>query len=152
VKRILFLFGLVFLMLGAQSALAQTQTCSIINGGDAGHGGGVRPTYLANQKGQANEGCTILITLNADGSISITAPNSSPSYDNGNDDNLIGVVNNTGGAVTSLQLSSATVTIFAFEDDVAAPRDGPLVLLGRSPIAQAQRTRTVTVRGESPSQ
>ena len=116
-KRILFAFGIVFLMMGAKSALAQTQTCSIINGGDAGHGGGVRPAYLANQDGRANEGCTILITLNADGSITITAPNPAPSYDNGNDDNLIGVVNNSGNAVTSLQLSSATVTIFAFEDD-----------------------------------
>jgi uncharacterized repeat protein (TIGR01451 family)/fimbrial isopeptide formation D2 family protein len=117
VKRILFVFGIVVLMMGAKSALAQTQTCSIINGGDAGRGGGVRPAYLANQDGRANEGCTILITLNADGSITITAPNPAPSYDNGNDDNLIGVVNNTGNAVTRLQLSSATVTIFAFEDD-----------------------------------
>jgi uncharacterized repeat protein (TIGR01451 family) len=117
VKRILFAFVIVVLMMGAKSALAQTQTCSIINGGDAGQGGGVRPAYLANQDGRANEGCTILITLNADGSITITAPNPAPSYDNGNDDNLIGVVNNTGRAITSLQLSSATVTIFNFEDD-----------------------------------
>src|SRR3984957_3665737 len=107
------ILGIVVLMMGAKSALAQTQTCSIINGGDAGQGGGVRAAYLANQDGRANEGCTVLITLNADGSIAITAPNPAPSYDNGNDDNLIGVVNNTGGAITSLQLSSATVTIFS---------------------------------------
>jgi len=116
-KRILFVFGIVVLMMGAKSALAQTQTCAIINGGTAGVGGGVSPTYLANQDGRANEGCTVLITVNADGSITITAPNPAPSYDNGHDDNLIGVVNNSGNAITSLQLSSATVPIFAFEDD-----------------------------------
>jgi uncharacterized repeat protein (TIGR01451 family) len=116
-KRILFVFGIVLLMMGAKPALAQTQTCAIINGGNAGVGGGVSPTYLGNQDGRANEGCTILITLNADGSITITDPNPAPSYDNGKDDNLIGVVNNSGKPVTSLQLSSATVPIFGFEND-----------------------------------
>ena len=51
-KRILFAFGIVVLMMGAKSAhaqIAQTQTCAIINGGNAGPGGGVRPAYLANQ-------------------------------------------------------------------------------------------------------
>jgi uncharacterized repeat protein (TIGR01451 family)/fimbrial isopeptide formation D2 family protein len=117
VKRILFVFGIVVLMMGAKSAFAQTQTCAIITGGDAGVGMGVSPAYLANQDGRANEGCTVLITLNADGTISITGPNPAPSYDNGHDDNMIGVVNNTGTAITSLQLSSATVAIFAFEND-----------------------------------
>src|SRR5215469_9419053 len=116
-KRILFVIGIVILMMGAKTALAQTQTCPIITGGNAGVGGGVRNTYLANQDGRANEGCTILITLNADGSITITDPNPSPSYDNGADDNLIGIVNNTGQPITSLQLSSATVPVFSFEND-----------------------------------
>jgi len=104
-------------MMGGKSALAQTQTCAIITGGNAGVGGGVRPAYLANQDGRANEGCTILITLNADGSITITDPNPAPSYDNGQDDNMIGVVNNTGQPITSLQLSSPTIPIFGFEND-----------------------------------
>src|SRR6185437_14398520 len=116
-KRVLFVFGIIFLMLGARSALAATQTCSIITGGNAGVGMGVSPTYLGDQNGQANEGCTILITVNAGESITITAPNPAPSYDNGDDDNLIGVVNNSGTAITALQLSSATVAIFAFEND-----------------------------------
>ena len=103
--------------MGAKSALAQTQTCAIITGGNAGVGGGVSGTYLGNQDGRANEGCTILITLNANGSITITDPNPAPSYDNGHDDNLIGVINNTGSVITSLQLSSATVPIFSFEND-----------------------------------
>src|SRR6476469_6529538 len=110
-------FGIIILMTGSNSAFAQTQTCAIINGGDAGGGLGVSPTYLANQDGRANEGCTILITLNADGSITTTFPNPSPSYDQGLDDNLIGVVNNTSKVITALQLTSATVPIFGLEDD-----------------------------------
>jgi len=117
-KKVLLAFGIVVLMMGANSAFAQTvQTCAIINGGTAGAGRGVSPTYLANQDGRANEGCTILITLNADGSIVTTFPNPSPSYDGGLDDNLIGVINNTSKTITALQLTSATVPIFGLEDD-----------------------------------
>ncbi len=113
----LLIFGIIILLMGSSSAFAQTQTCAIITGGDAGGGLGVSPTYLANQDGRANEGCTILITLNADGSITTTFPNPSPSYDQGLDDNLIGVVNNTSKVITALQLTSATVPIFGLEDD-----------------------------------
>ena len=74
----LLIFSIVFLLMGANSALAQTQTCAILTGGTAGAGRGVSPTYLANQDGRANEGCTILITLNADGSITTTFPNPAP--------------------------------------------------------------------------
>ena len=116
-KRILFVFGIVVLMMGANSAFAATQTCAIINGGNAGPGMGVSPAYLANQDGRANEGCNVLITFNPDGSITTTNPNTAHSYDNGQDDNLIGVINNTGKAITSLQLSSATVDIFGFDGD-----------------------------------
>src|SRR5262252_2527952 len=115
--QLLFAFSIVVLMMGSNSAFAQVQTCAIINGGTAGAGRGVSPTYLANQDGRANEGCTILITLNADGSIVTTFPNPSPSYDGGLDDNLIGVVNNTSKTITALQLTSATVPIFGLEDD-----------------------------------
>jgi large repetitive protein len=116
-KRVLLGFAIVILMMGSNSAFAQVQTCAIITGGDAGGGLGVSPTYLANQDGRANQGCTILITLNADGSITTTFPNPSPSYDQGLDDNLIGVVNNTNKVVTAVQLTSATVPIFGLEDD-----------------------------------
>ena len=116
-KGILFVFGILVLMMGANSAFAQVQTCAILTGGDAGQGRGVSPTYLGNQDGRANEGCTILITLNADGSIVTSFPNPAPSYDNGLDDNLIGVVNNTSKTVTAIQLTSATIDIFGLEDD-----------------------------------
>src|SRR5215472_345981 len=134
-KRILLVFGIVVLMMGANSAFAQTQTCAIITGGTAGQGMGVSPTYLANQDGRANEGCTILITLNADGSITTTFPNPSPSYDNGLDDNVIGVVNNTNKTITAIQLTSATVPIFGLEDDgiCAAPPGWIFSPLGPDP-------------------
>jgi uncharacterized repeat protein (TIGR01451 family)/fimbrial isopeptide formation D2 family protein len=116
-NRFFLVFTIGVLMMGANSAFAQVQTCAIITGGVAGGGIGVSPTYLANQDGRANQGCTILITLNADGSIVTTFPNPSPSYDQGLDDNLIGVVNNTSKTITALQLTSATVPIFGLEDD-----------------------------------
>jgi uncharacterized repeat protein (TIGR01451 family) len=122
-SRILLVLGIVVLTMGANSAFAQTQTCAILTGGTAGQGRGVSPTYLGNQDGRANEGCTILITLNADGSITTTFPNPAPSYDNGLDDNLIGVVNNTSKTITAVQLTSATVPIFGLEDDGVC--DGP---------------------------
>ncbi len=116
-KKLLLVFGIVVLMMGGKSAFAQRQTCAIITGGDAGGAGGVSPIYLANQDGRADEGCTILITLNADGSIATTFPNPAPAYENGNDDNLIGVVNNTSKTITAIQLTSATIPIFGLEDD-----------------------------------
>lgn len=118
-KWVLPVLGILVLMMGANSAFAQVQTCAIITGGDAGGAGGVNPTYLANQDGRANEGCTILITLNADGSIATTFPNPAPAYENGNDDNMIGVVNNTSKTITAIQLTSATIPIFGLEDDGA---------------------------------
>ncbi|MFL6437114.1 MAG: SdrD B-like domain-containing protein [Terriglobales bacterium] len=133
-KRILLVFGIVALMMGANSAFAQTQTCAMITGGNAGGGRGVSPTYLANQDGRANQGCTILITLNANGSIATTFPNPATSYDNGLDDNLIGVVNNTSKTITALQLS-ASVPIFGLEDDgvCAAPPGWTFSPLGPNP-------------------
>jgi uncharacterized repeat protein (TIGR01451 family) len=116
-KWVLPALGILFLMMAADSAFGQVQTCAVITGGTAGAGRGVNPAYLANQDGRVNEGCTVLITLNADGSITTTAPNPAPSYDGGLDDNMIGVVNNTSKTITALQLSSTTVPIFGLEDD-----------------------------------
>ena len=116
-KCVSILFGIVVLMLAANSAFAATQTCAIINGGNAGPGMGVSPTYSGNQDGRANEGCNVLITFNPDGSITTTNPNTAPSYDNGHDDNMIGIVNNTGIAIASLQFSSVSLDIFGFDGD-----------------------------------
>src|SRR4029077_2367076 len=130
----LLIFSIVFLLMGANSALAQTQACAIINGGSVG-GTGARPAYLANLDGRTNEGCTILITLNADGSIRTTHPNPAPSYDAGNDDNMIAVVNNTTKTVTALQITSTTVDIFGFDGDgiCSAPAGWTFSALGPDP-------------------
>src|SRR5215469_6115504 len=133
-KRILFVFGIVVLMMGANSAFAQTQTCAIITGGNVGPGTFVNPTYLANQDGRANQGCTILITLNADGSITTTHPNPAPAYENGPDDNMIGVVNNTANTITGLQLTSSTIPIFGLDGDgMCAPPGWTFSALGPNP-------------------
>jgi PEP-CTERM motif len=62
-------------------------------------------------------GCGILITINADNSVTVTAASSptQPPYD-GVEDTLIGVLNNSSVAVGSLPLSSSTV-IFGFDGD-----------------------------------
>ena len=116
-QRILFVFGIVVLLMGANSAFAQVQTCAIVTGGGGSPTSGVNPAYLANLDGRPNEGCTILITLNADGSITTTHPNPATSFDSGLDDNLIGVVNNTSKTITGIELTSATIPIFAFDND-----------------------------------
>lgn len=65
-----------------------------------------------------NTGCQFLITINPGGSLSVaedtTAPNNGP-YD-GVEDTLVGVVNNSGGPVSSFTLNS-TVDIFGFDSD-----------------------------------
>jgi len=64
-----------------------------------------------------NTGCNVLITFNSNGSITTTFPNAAVSYDSGSDDNLIGIQNNTGSAITSINLSSAVDNIFGFDGD-----------------------------------
>jgi hypothetical protein len=67
--------------------------------------------------GAANASCNILITIAANGSISTSIPNSAVSYDSGLDDNVVGVVNNSSTAITSIHLSSTTFQIFGFDGD-----------------------------------
>src|SRR6267154_2453283 len=134
-KGILLVFGIIVLMTGANSAFAQTQSCAIVTGGGSSPTTGVNPAYLTNLDGRANEGCTILITLNADGSITTTHPNPATSFDSGRDDNLIGVINNTAQTITGLQLSSARIRIFAFDNDgvCAGPPGYTFSALGPNP-------------------
>src|SRR5260370_19542927 len=54
-KRILLVFGIVVLMMGANSAFAQTQTCALVTGGAGSPEAGVHPTYPANQRGPSKE-------------------------------------------------------------------------------------------------
>ncbi len=112
-KKLLLLISLSGLPIFATAP----QACAIITGGNAGGGGGVNPAYLADQTGQANEGCNVLITFEANGSIITTNPNGAVSYDNGLDDNMVGIINDTGKAIGSVALSSAAQDIFDFDGD-----------------------------------
>lgn len=60
-------------------------------------------------------GCDTLLTVNANGSLSITFPSLAP-YD-GSDDNLVGIINNSSSPVTAVSLNGGANTIFAFEGD-----------------------------------
>lgn len=83
--------------LASAVALAQTPTC---------------PAY-----GSAS-GCNTNIVVNADGSLSITAGPGATPYD-GSDDNLVGILNNSGHTVNSIHLSGfgADGGIFEFDGD-----------------------------------
>jgi len=107
----------VLFLLTASAALAQ---CPTPNGGSSngplGNGGtiGISGAYLA-----AGGGCDVVITFNSNGSIVTTNPNPTGFYDTGGDDNLVGIVNNTGHSIGSIFLTSATQDIFGFDGDGA---------------------------------
>jgi len=98
-----------------------TDVCPAPNGGNSG-GEGVSGTYESDTTTSGgvvtgNTGCNVLITFNANGSITTTFPNGAPSYDSGGDDNLVGVINNTSTSLTAINLSSAAYDIFGFDGD-----------------------------------
>jgi hypothetical protein len=108
----------------AANTLFGAGACPIFTGGTAGGGGGVSATYTANSGG-ANGGCNVLIVFNADGSITTFASfhvgmgvNIATSYDNGGDDNMVGIINNTSHAINSVTLTG-TQTPFGFDGDGA---------------------------------
>ena len=96
-----------------------TAACPVMTGGNAGGAGGVSATYIADSGG-TNGGCNVLITFNANGSITTTFPNAAVSYDGGLDDNLVGIVNNTSSPILLVTLTSTTnSTPFEFDGDGA---------------------------------
>ena len=102
-----------------------SQACPVLNGGSTSGGGVLSSTYLADQTGQANQGCNVLITFNANGSIVTTNPNAAPSYDSGGDDNLIGIINNTNAVLNTVTLTAATSDdVFGFDGDGACQSGG----------------------------
>ena len=101
----------------APAFASPTNPCPTISGAPGGgpDGEGINPTNTADASGGAT--CNVLITFNANGSITTTNPNAAVSYDGGLDDNLVGIVNNTGKAISSINLSSAVDDIFGFDED-----------------------------------
>jgi PEP-CTERM motif len=109
--------------LAATPALHASSACPtpVLVGGSYGSSGGegLDTGYtgiITGSPATANITCNVLITFNANGSITTTNPNGNGFYDSGGDDNVVGVINNTGSALTSLNLSS-TLDIFGFDGD-----------------------------------
>lgn len=115
-KTARLLCGIAFAMLATNYAFASS-ACPVMTGGNAGGGGGVNSTYIADSGG-TNGGCNVLITFNANGSITTTNPNGATSYDNGGDDILVGIVNNTSQPINSVTLTGTTMP-FGFDGDGA---------------------------------
>ena len=80
--------------------------------------------------GYATLGCDLIITLNSNGTASVTPgpsagiPTFKPGTYDGSDDTLIGLVNNSGGSVNKLFLSANT-DIFGFDGDGIEPNPNP---------------------------
>lgn len=128
---VLALFALACAPIFASTA----NPCPVPNGGTSG-GEGVSATYTTDSAG-GTVGCNVLIVFGSNGSITTTFPNAAPSYDSGGDDNLVGVVNNTGSAINSLNLSSAVDDVFGFDGDGICGAPGYTFAGGGSPCTGA---------------
>jgi len=114
-RKLLLFTAVVFSLVTAQTVFAAS-ICPIITGGGAG-GVSVSPAYVAGS-GVTNGGCNVLITFNLNGSITTTFPNPAPSYDDGLDDNLVGILNNSLNPLSSVTLTGTTGP-FSFDGDGA---------------------------------
>lgn len=83
------------------TSYAFSATCPTLTGAD--------PAYTA-----AGAGCNVTITINSSNVASIAITNSNP-YD-GSEDQLVGVVNNSGAPLSSLNLSGPA-SLFGFDGD-----------------------------------
>jgi len=90
--------------------------CPTPNGGTSG-GEGLASGYLSDITSSGGATCNVLITFESNGSIVTTNPNANGFYDSGGEDNLVGIVNLTGSALNSVDLSSASTDIFGFDGD-----------------------------------
>lgn len=113
-RKFLILAAFV-LAFSARSAFASPSgACPIISG--SGGGEGTNPTYTADSGG-ANGGCNVLIMFGSGGSITTTNPNASGYYDTGGDDNMVGIINNSGSTIYTITLTSTSQDIFGFDGD-----------------------------------
>lgn len=118
-----YLLGVAALaLMSAAPAFAQAAPTAVCAAPVSGNSGGetVSGGYIADQTNPlGTSGCNVLITFNSNGSITTTFPNGNGFYDAGGDDNIVGVVNNTGSVITSINLASTTLDIFGFDGDGA---------------------------------
>ncbi len=78
----------------------------------AAFAGTICPSFLGDPISNGS-GCNTLITINSNGSVLVQTTDTHP-FD-GSDDNLVGVINNSGSAISSLNLSGNG--IFGFDGD-----------------------------------
>ena len=124
-KHPLSVAALALFALAATPALYASSVCPTpltLNASTAGSSGGEEfdqgyLNIIAASPTTANITCNVLITFNANGSITTTNPNGNGFYDEGGDDNVVGVINNTGSSLSALNLSSSTFDIFGFDAD-----------------------------------
>jgi hypothetical protein len=108
---------LAFAAWAATPAFAGTANpCPTPNGGSSG-GEGLDSGYVSDITSSGGATCNVLITFLANGSIVTTNPNGNGFYDSGGDDNLVGIINDTGSALSSIHLSSVSTDIFGFDGD-----------------------------------
>jgi hypothetical protein len=96
------------------AAAFASSACPVPTGGSSG-GESLDSGYVSNIA--ANGACNVLITFGPGGAISTTTPNPTGYYDVGGDDNFVGIVNNSGATINSINLSSSTEDIFGFDGD-----------------------------------
>jgi hypothetical protein len=120
-----FLLPSAMLLAFAANTMSAASICPAPYAGSVG-AEGVSGTYTADLQVtgtyatgtvQNDTGCNVLITFGAGGTVTTTFPNAASSYDSGGDDNLIGILNNSGATITSITLTSSTDDIFAFDGD-----------------------------------
>jgi hypothetical protein len=75
--------------------------------------GTICPSFTGDQV-VGTTGCNTIITINSNGTLTFTYPDTAHPFD-GNDDNLVGVVNNWTSAVSSLTITGTG--IFGFDGD-----------------------------------
>jgi len=103
------------------AAHAQSYVCGDPTGGTSG-GFGLASTYtgqITTTPGQNTSSCNVLITFGTAGAITTTSPNTAGFYDTGDDDNTVGIINNSGATITSITLTGTGVNgdIFGFDGD-----------------------------------
>jgi hypothetical protein len=76
---------------------------------------GVCPTTPFTHTDATFGGCNLVVTFNADGSVNTSVPASATTNYDGNDDALIGVVNNSGHTISSFMITATG--IFGFDGD-----------------------------------
>jgi hypothetical protein len=96
------------------TAAFASSACPVPTGGSSG-GQALDSGYVSNIA--ADGACNVLISFGPGGAITTTTPNPTGYYDSGGDDNFVGIVNNSGGTINSINLSSSTEDIFGFDGD-----------------------------------